>query len=230
VNRTVAEALAGPNWRSPASTAVFAGNQLQWTTQSDTHWAAGTTLSSVSGEATSLFSHAGGIQAYAGNGAVSLQAHADALEILADQAVTVVSVNGDIQILAKDKVTLQAGQSSVVLDGGNITFTCPGTFTVKGGAHPFEGPGNDAAEVEKLPDTRVKIASNKDFDEHFHAIDAATGTKIAALPFVIRRPSTKDEIEGMTDEIGKTDLANTQDASDKLELVYAADKKENHGW
>lgn len=199
------ETPASTHWASPASTAVFAGNQLQWTTHSDTHWAAGATLSSVSGEATSLFSHAGGIQAYAGNGPLSLQAHTDALEILADQAVTVVSVNGDIQILAKDKVTLQAGQSSVVLDGGNITFTCPGTFTVKGGAHPFEGPGNDAAEMAKLPDTRVKL-----FDEAFILEDRDTGAPLANYRYRIQRPDGSYE-EGTTDVLGRTHLLASAD-------------------
>jgi type VI secretion system secreted protein VgrG len=204
------ETPASTHWASPASTAVFAGNQLQWTTQSDTHWAAGSTLSSVSGEATSLFSHAGGIQAYAGNGPLSLQAHTDALEILADQAVTVISVNGDIQILAKDKVTLQAGQSSVVLDGGNVTFTCPGTFTVKGAAHPFEGPGNDAAVVPKLPDTRVKL-----FDEQF-VINGPDGLPLANIAHTIDGADGKDWAHSETD--GKASRVGTQ-AADTLKLA-----------
>jgi type VI secretion system secreted protein VgrG len=150
--------LEGPasiNLASPASTALFAGQQLHWTTQSDSHWAAAHTVASVSGNATSLFTHAGGILAYAGNGPLSLQAHTDKLELLADQEITIISVNDQISINAKQKITLMAGQSSVTLEGGNITFTCPGNFTVKGAQHMFDAGANKAAELGKLPDGRV---------------------------------------------------------------------------
>lgn len=145
------EAPASINWATPASTAVFAGGQLQWTTQSDLHMAAAHTVASVSANATGLFTHDGGIQAVAANGPVSLQAHTDRLEILADRDIAVVSVNDVIEIKAKEKIVLQAGQSSVTLEGSNITFACPGNFTVKGGQHLFQGGGNGAAGLPALP-------------------------------------------------------------------------------
>jgi type VI secretion system secreted protein VgrG len=128
------DSAASINWATPASTVLYAGQHLHWTTQSDVHMTAGHTFSSVSGEATSLFTHAGGIQAIAANGPVSLQAHTDALEILADKEITVISVNDCIEIKAKEKIVLQAGESSITLEGGDITFACPGTFSVKGGS------------------------------------------------------------------------------------------------
>lgn len=125
------------------------------TSQSDWHCAAGDTLSSVSGEATSVFTHSGGIQAFAANGPLSVQAHTDALEVLADKAVTVISVNDAIAINAKQKIVLQAGESSVTLDGSNITFACSGTFAVKGAAHSFAGGGSQAAQIKSLPDSKL---------------------------------------------------------------------------
>ena len=145
------------NLASPASTVMFAGEQLQWTSQSDMHLAAAHTVAGVSGNATSLFTHAGGIQAIAANGPVSLQAHTDQLEILADKAVTVISVNDKIEIKANTKITLQAGQSSITLDGGNITFACPGTFSVKGANHPFGGGGSNSAMLGELPTGQATI-------------------------------------------------------------------------
>jgi type VI secretion system secreted protein VgrG len=112
---------------------------------------AGHTFSSVSGGATSLFTHAGGIQAIAANGPVSLQAHTDALEILADKEITVISVNDCIEIKAKEKIVLQAGESSITLEGGDITFACPGTFSVKGGQHVFDKGGRQTANLQNLP-------------------------------------------------------------------------------
>ncbi|WP_260117423.1 DUF2345 domain-containing protein [Pseudoduganella albidiflava] len=147
----VMDSTSTVNWASPASTVLFAGEQLQWSTQSDLHLAAAHTVSSVSAEATGLYTYEGGVQAFAGNGPVSLQAHTDQLEILADKEVIVISVNDCIEIKAKQKIVLQAGQSSVTLDGSNITFACPGNFTVKGGKHIFDEAGRQVANLAMLP-------------------------------------------------------------------------------
>lgn len=145
------DAAASMNWATPASTVIYAGQQLHWTAQSDLHVAAAHTVSSVAGGAASLFTHSGGIQAIAGNGPVSLQAHTDQLEILADKEITVISVNDCIEIKAKEKIVLQAGQSAVTLEGGDITFACPGKFSVKGGKHVFDGGASQTANLLNLP-------------------------------------------------------------------------------
>jgi type VI secretion system secreted protein VgrG len=150
------DAAATVNWATPASTVVHAGRHLHWTTQADLHLAAAHTLSTVAGNTAGLFAHDGGVKAIAANGPVSLQAHTDALEIVADGAVTVVSVNDAIEIKARQKIVLQAGQAAVTLEGGDITFACPGTFSVKGGRHVFDGGGSKAAGLTRLPDGRVK--------------------------------------------------------------------------
>jgi type VI secretion system secreted protein VgrG len=151
------DSAASINWATPASTVIYAGRQLHWTTQSDLHMTAAHTLSSVAGGAAGFFTHAGGIQAIAGNGPVTLQAHTDQLEILAAGAVTVISVNDSIEIKAKQKIVLQAGQAAVTLEGGDITFACPGTLSVKGGQHLFDGGGGQAAELPHLPNGATEI-------------------------------------------------------------------------
>jgi type VI secretion system secreted protein VgrG len=62
-----------------------------------------------------------------------LRAHTDALQILADKDMSVISVNGEIRISASTKIELIAGQSSITLDGANIEFETTGAFAVKGG-------------------------------------------------------------------------------------------------
>ncbi|MDR2838350.1 MAG: DUF2345 domain-containing protein, partial [Azonexus sp.] len=57
------------------------------------------------------------------------------------------------------KIVLQAGQSALTIEGQNISFACPGVFSVKGSQHAFEGAGGSPAMLEKLPDTRVKATS-----------------------------------------------------------------------
>jgi len=146
------DSAASINWATPASTVLYAGQQLHWTTQSDLHMTAAHTVSSVAANAASLFTHSGGIQAIAGNGPVSLQAHTDQLEIVADKEITVISVNDCIEIKAKQKIVLQAGQSAITLEGGDITFACPGKFSVKGGKHLFDKGLKNAADFPHLPE------------------------------------------------------------------------------
>ncbi|MCW7538029.1 type VI secretion system tip protein VgrG [Aquabacterium sp. A7-Y] len=140
---------------TPATHVQFTGEDLSLVTQGDLHQTAGHTYSSVSGETTSLFTHDGGIQVVAANGPVSLRAHTDAMEILADGEITVVSVNDEIRIQAKSKIEMVAGQSRITLEGGDITFACPGAFTVKSSGHQWEGPGQGEAQLPFLPDAKL---------------------------------------------------------------------------
>ncbi|AYH42480.1 Rhs element Vgr protein [Azoarcus sp. DN11] len=136
---------------TPAAALLFAGGRLHATTQQDFHVAAAHAFSATIGEGASWFSHSGGIRSIAAAGSQTVQAHTDAMEILADQSVAVTSSNDEIHISAKDRIVLQAGQSSVTLQGGDITFACPGTFSVKGAGHAFEGPASNAASLPRLP-------------------------------------------------------------------------------
>jgi type VI secretion system secreted protein VgrG len=201
------------NWATPASTVLYAGQQVHWTTQEDVHFTAAHTLASVAAGAAAFFTHSGGIQAFAGNGPVSLQSHTDQLEILADKAITVISVNDSIEIKAKEKIVIQAGQSAITLQGGNITFACPGNFTVKGGKHTFDSGGNQAADLLRLPDTRLKA-----FDEQIRAINELTGEPIIGLPYRLSTASG-DVYRGTTDDEGKTIRVMTV-AAEKIEVVW----------
>jgi type VI secretion system secreted protein VgrG len=138
-----------------ASLMALAGQDTSLTAQGDLHQAAAHTYASASGQTTSLFTYQGGVQAYAANGPFSLRAHTDELQIWADKAVTVISVNDQITIQAKTKIELVGGQSKLLLEGGNVTFSCPGLFEVKGSTHNFLGGGSNAASVDALPVGKV---------------------------------------------------------------------------
>ncbi|OMG54745.1 Rhs element Vgr protein [Azonexus hydrophilus] len=183
---------------SPASTLLFAGANLHATIQQDFHIATAHTLAITVGEAVSWFSHAGGIKSIAQAGSHTIQAHTDQLEILADQSVTITSSNDEIHILANQQIRLVGGKSSVTLEGANITFACPGTFSVKGSNNAFVGPGRGAAVMEGLPDSRVKM-----YDEQARAINSLTGEAIPDLPYKIET-GDGDVFYGLTDFEGKT--------------------------
>ncbi|WP_234415074.1 DUF2345 domain-containing protein, partial [Xanthomonas fragariae] len=125
------------------------------TVQHDAQLSAGQTLSAVSGQHTALFAQRGPITLIAAAGPVSLQAHTGALELLADQALTVTATDTRIDVLAQQKIVLQAGQTHLTLEGGDITFACPGQFTVKASRHPFLGGESGTALIDKLPQGTV---------------------------------------------------------------------------
>ena len=202
------DSAASINWATPASTVLYAGKHLHWSTQSDLHMTAGHTFSSVSGGATSLFTHAGGIQAIAANGPVSLQAHTDALEILADKEITVISVNDCIEIKAKEKIVLQAGESSITLEGGDITFACPGTFSVKGGQRIFDNGDKTEVELIRLPDSAIK-----QFDEAFILTDRTTGEPLGNVDYRIKYADESFDY-GRTDSTGRTHLVQTSNSEE----------------
>lgn len=208
------ESAASINWATPASTLLYAGEQLHWTTQSDMHMTADGTISSVAGKASNLFTHAGGIQVYAGNGPVSLQSHTDALEILADKSITVISVNNNISINAQQKIVLRTQGASVTLEGANITFSCSGHFSVLGALHPWGGPGGSSAVLEPLPDTRAKL-----FDQGFVVKDEVSGAPLPNQRYRIKLANGSYE-EGVTDAEGRTHVVSSV-AAEALSLEVA---------
>jgi type VI secretion system secreted protein VgrG len=199
------DAPASINWATPASTVLFAGEQLHWTTQGDMHMTAAYTLSSVAANAAGYFSHAGGIQAIAANGPVSLQAHTDQLEILADKSIKVISVNDVIEIKASQKIVLQAGQSSITLEGGDITFACPGEFTVKGGQHIFDGGGRQTANTPSLPGA---LTTQTDWIA-LHYLEPETALGIAGAEYEIHFEGGS-VVNGKLDEQGKAHHDNVE--------------------
>ena len=206
----VMESPANINWASAASTLLYAGEHIHWTSQGDAHWSAGDTVSAVAGKAASLYAHEGGIQAFAGNGPVSLQAHTDTLDILADKDVLVKSVNDSIEIKASQKIVLQAGQSSVTLEGGNITFACPGTFSVKGGTHAFSGGASASPDLLALPDTKYKL-----YDEAFVVKDP-NGVALSDIPYRIK--SSAGDVLSSTAKDGFSERVSTE-ASESVEFA-----------
>ncbi|WP_250447466.1 type VI secretion system Vgr family protein [Lysobacter enzymogenes] len=136
---------------TPASALAYAGGHSHLTAQDDAHFAAGQTFAAVSGAHSALYAQQGPLRAIAAAGPVSVRAHVGTLELLADQSVTVTATDERIDVLAKQKIVLQAGQTRVTLEGGDITFECPGNFTVKAGMHPFKGGETAPLVMPALP-------------------------------------------------------------------------------
>ena len=147
----VAESPTSIALASQATTTVYAGRHLHGTAQADWHLAAGNVVAAAAAKGVSLFAQRNGIRAIAEGGPVSIQAHTDALAVLADKAVTVTSSADSVEILAQQNIVLHGGDSMIRLEGNAITFETSGLLSVKGAGHPLVGPGGQAAELSPLP-------------------------------------------------------------------------------
>jgi type VI secretion system secreted protein VgrG len=155
---------------SPEQIVSFAGQSISLISQGDIQHTAALTASSVTGKNASFYAADNGVSIIAAKGPVSTRAHTDTLELWADKDVTIISVNDEIRIQAKTKIELIAGQSSITLEGGNITFACPGTWASKGIAQSFLGGASEAAQLEALPVATLTKPVN-DIELHYHYDD-----------------------------------------------------------
>lgn len=200
--RIVVDAANSLTHTSPAATSLFAGRNNLVTALTDAHLAASQTFSAASGKATSLYVQDGGIKATAGDAPLTVQAHDDALDLLAGQDISVTSTEDSIEILARKSITLKAAGASITLDGGNIVFKCPGLFSVKASSHDLSGGARTYAALPVLP---TALAA-PDHRERFRFVDQATGEPIAGVPYFVEL-ADGDFVHGTTDEDGHTEVA-----------------------
>jgi type VI secretion system secreted protein VgrG len=153
----VFDAANSLNAATPASTAIYGGQALHWTSQQDWHAAAGRTVAMAAGSSAGLYSQQGGLKAIAQAGPISIQAHQGPLEWTAQDNITVTSSGEDVEVLAQGKIRLAAGEVSIELDGENITLTMPGLLDIKGVSKSFVGPGASPAELPDLPAGNVEL-------------------------------------------------------------------------
>ena len=205
---------------TPTSILLFSGQDTSVSAQGDVHSTSAHSFSAVSGQTTSLYTHSGGIKAITANAGLSLRAHTDAQQIWSEKDLTVQSTTDEVRIQASKSITLTAGQSQIVIEGGNITFTCPGTWTVKGASHDWLGGGNGAAQLSGLPSGSVKPAPATPslyevFDEQI-VFKHALGTPIdGRLRYAVVNVAEPDQrVSGDSPHAGQTPRMDTEAAQE----------------
>jgi type VI secretion system secreted protein VgrG len=171
----VAESPSSIALTSQATTTVYAGRHLHGTAQADWHLAAGNVVAAAAAKGVSLFAQRNGIRAIAEGGPVSIQAHTDALAVLADKAVTVTSSADSVEILAQQNIVLHGGDSMIRLEGNTVTFETSGLLSVKGAGHPLEGPVGQAAALPALPIGTTTISHAIDLNYQYDDLEPVQG-------------------------------------------------------
>jgi len=176
------------------------------------HLTAAHTVSAVSGQTTSLYTHAGGIKAITANAGLSVRAHTDAQQVWSEQDLTVQSTTDEVRIQASKSITLTAGQSQIVIEGGDITFSCPGSWTVKGASHDWLGGGSQPAALMLMPDGMTEVPS---FIELQHTYRDQSPVKGAPYKLVFANGQV---LEGKLDPQGRARIDNPPSFQAKVEF------------
>lgn len=124
---------------TPASAALVTGQGVQFAAQGSINAVAGRNadfsvvkrFTVAAGDLISMFAQKLGIKIYAAKGPVEIQAQSDAMSLLADQDVSVSSINGTVRISAKNELVLECGGAFIQLKDGNVTLGGPADLFFK---------------------------------------------------------------------------------------------------
>ncbi|MBB5408722.1 type VI secretion system secreted protein VgrG [Paraburkholderia sp. HC6.4b] len=154
----LASAPGGMAFVTPKSMQHSAGQNAIVTAGQDMDVSVVRRLRMAAGDLISLCAHKLGMKFIAAKGKVLMAALTDGMDLFAQKQLRVASESADVQVSAKSKITLNCGGASVVMEGGNITFHCPGAYTIKAASFTFVGPDNVPTQLPSLPKSSLKIS------------------------------------------------------------------------
>ena len=206
------EAASGV-FATEAQIASMSGQDHSVTAGGDIQQTAAFTYSSVSGNTTSLYVHDGGIKMFAANGPVSIRAHTDTMQLLADQELTVTSVNEEILIEARDCVEIFDGESSLTIKGMDITYLLPGLYSAPQSTHEFMAAGSSEPVLPALPvgttkEPPLELELNYQYDDL---------TPVVGAPYKVTYESG-EVFEGKLDASGRALIQDVPKGKYRVEL------------
>lgn len=157
-------AQAGLGMTAADSFHVAAGEVAHFASGQDTNLAIGEGMSLHSGQAIGILAGAvgageggSGIKLYAGQGDIDIQAQSDTMTFAAKEMVRLISANSHVDFAAANSITFAVeGGASLTIEGGNITFACPGTLSIKSSSKSFAGPASMGYALPRFPKSICK--------------------------------------------------------------------------
>ncbi|WP_426400945.1 type VI secretion system Vgr family protein (plasmid) [Ralstonia sp. R-29] len=93
-----------------------------------------------------------GLQLTAGEDNIDVQAQHDALKLMSQQDLKLVSANMNVDFAAAKRIRLAtAAGAAITLENGNITVECSGPITYKAAERSFNGPVNQSYSLPSFP-------------------------------------------------------------------------------
>lgn len=215
---------------APQGIALTSGKHLQLAAQDNLMFNAGgqADISVVKrlfmgvGQGLSVFVRKLGIKLIANQGAVSIQAQNDKLQLLARHGLDITSSEDEIRITAKKKITLNAGGSYITLDQCCIESGTQGDYNVKSGHYEYTPVQTKLAP--RIPVLPAPMNPPLTFDMQFHIVRSCGVQPWPGTRYQITSESGQ-RWKGTTDSQGLTERVRTPKA-EKLSLVYDFDEEE----
>ncbi|WP_152224121.1 type VI secretion system Vgr family protein [Pseudomonas sp. SCB32] len=117
------------------------------------------------GEGLSLFVRMLGMKLIANQGEVQIQAQNDRMELLARQALDIVSTEDEIHITAKKKIVLNAGGTYITLGPSGIEAGTQGDYLIKSADFNCQGPTKQPPQLPELPQLGEYQRSHQSFSD-----------------------------------------------------------------
>ena len=162
----------------------------------------------------SLFTQSKGITAFAAKGKVQIQAQSDAVEVIADQVLKLISAKSKVEIAAHDEILLTAKGSYTKINGKGIEHGTPKAFTWYTPTLGMPGPKRMPYNFSSM---KAQAFSNRfDVYDLFYAHDFET----LSYDLYMKDGSM---VSGNLDEHGRTMQFYTRQ-SEKVTALVGADR------
>ncbi|MDF3934271.1 type VI secretion system Vgr family protein [Pseudomonas citronellolis] len=146
---------------SPQSILLDSAQALYLQSAGEVNLASEDRLHANSRQAMSFLAQAEGMRLVSGKGPLNLESHADTLSLIAQKDVTVQSVQGHLQITAKQGITLASGGAYIRLTpDGKIEVHGPTALSLKG-QHRLTSPTSQDFPLPELPTSVCKDCLKK---------------------------------------------------------------------
>ncbi|NWA05005.1 type VI secretion system Vgr family protein [Pseudomonas gingeri] len=156
--------LSAPNGigtLTPASLLLNSGEALYLQSQAEINLAAAGRLSAHAGQGISLLARQEGMRLVSGQGPLEIESHADVLKLIAQQDIDVQSVQGHLQLTARNGITLGCGGGYIrITPSGEIQIHGPGLISIKG-RHLVNDPTEEVFALPELPGSVCKDCLKK---------------------------------------------------------------------
>ncbi|MDR2263423.1 MAG: type VI secretion system tip protein VgrG [Enterobacter asburiae] len=203
---------------SPEAVRIASGSQsVGIVSGRNTDISAAQSVTVAASKTVSLFAQSAGMQLFAGQGKVDVQAQGDALNVQALKDVTVTSKSGNVTVNASKELTLVCNGAYIKISGGNIELGCPGNILLKAANVQKMGAANLNLSPQELP---------KGFKGGFAITNQDTGE---VMPYTLYKVTTAegDVYSGTTDKLGNTMPIHTASPSSmKIEFPLSSTDSE----
>lgn len=150
---------------TPETALFFSGNGLYLQSLGEVNIATTLRYSVNAAGAISMLAQQEGMRLISAKGPLVAESHADELSLTALKDITIQTVQGHLQLIAKNGITLGSGGASIHLTPqGEIQIHGPGKISLKG-QHSMQGPATEDFPLPELPSSVCKECLKKAQEE-----------------------------------------------------------------